>query len=317
MSIENIITDCKTLIQDFHKANPNWIVVIRWATATGKSRLSVNLSEFFDCEIISADSRQIFKYMDIWTDKASLEIRDRIPHHQIDTINPSQHYTAWQRKENTEKIIEDIQRKLKLPMIVGWTWLYIDSIYKNFSMPESPPDYPFREALFKKEESDPWYLYNELLKVDPIEAQKIHPKSTRYLIRALEIFHTTGKPKSEIMIANPVKWPILMIWLRRSKEDSNKLIDTRIQQMIKGWLIEETQKLVSMWYSPSLQSMQWIGYKQTVEFLDWKYDKETLIQKIQDATHYLAKKQRTRFRRYIADQKEHPKTNVTYKVYEL
>jgi tRNA dimethylallyltransferase len=317
MGIEEILIDCKKVINDFKKQYKNWVVIIRWATATGKSKLSIMLADFFDCEIISSDSRQIFKYMDIWTDKVSSEIRNRIPHHLIDFINPSEHYTAWQRKNDAEIVIENIQKRGRLPIVVGWTWLYIDTIYKNFSMPDSPPDYPFRDKLFKKEEIEPWFLYNELLKIDPIETKKIHPKSTRYLVRALEIFHTTWKPKSEIMVTNPVKQPILMIWLRRSKDDSNKLIDVRVEQMIKDWLIQETEKLLSMWYSPTLQSMQWIGYKQTVEFLNWKYDKETLIQEIQNATHHLAKKQRTRFRRYIADQKDNPKTNVTYKVYEL
>ena len=255
--------------------------------------------------------------MDIWTDKVSQDIRNKIPHHQIDIVDPSQHYTAWQRKTDSEKIIEWIIQKDKLPLIVGWTWLYIDTIYKNFSMPESPPNYKLRDELFKKEESDPWFLYRELSKIDPQESVKIHPKSTRYLIRALEIYYTTWKTKTEIMTSSAVKWPILMIWLWREKEDSNKLIDIRIEQMIKDWLIEETKKLLEMWYDSWLQSMQWIGYKQTIEFLNWQYDTQTLIQKIQDATHHLAKKQRTRFRRYINDQKENPKKNVTYKVYEL
>jgi len=113
------------------------------------------LSEFFDVEIISADSRQIFKYMDIGTDKVPLKIRKRIPHHQIDTIDPDERYTADQRQHDTKRIIKEIQKRKKLPMIVGGTGLYIDTIYKNFTMPDAEPNLALREQLYKQEESDP------------------------------------------------------------------------------------------------------------------------------------------------------------------
>lgn len=317
MEIENIVSQAKKDIKDFRKKNPNWIIMIWWATATGKSKLSILLSDFFDTEIISADSRQIFRYMNIGTDKVPEEILKKIPHHQINIVNPDERYTAWQRQHDTNKYIEEILKKWKLPIIVWWTWLYIDTIYKNFTMPETSPDLKLREELFKKEEAEEWFLHKELTKIDPEEALKIHPKSTRYLVRALEIYHTTWQKKSDTFLEQDVKRPILLIWLRRDKEETNKKINARIKEMLKSWLIEEVKWLLRQWYDISLQSMQWIGYKETIEYINWKYDIEKLEENIKRATHHLAKKQRSWFRRYIAESKGNPRKNITYKLYEL
>lgn len=315
--IEDILQEAKQEIINFHKKNPNWIIIIRWATATGKSKLSILLSQFFDTEIISADSRQIFKYMDIGTDKISLDIRKKIPHHQIDIIDPKERYTAGQRQQDTKNLIKEIQNRNRLPMIVGGTGLYIDTIYKNFTMPQAQPNPELRDQLYKQEESDPGSLHKELMKVDPEEASKIHHKSIRYLVRALEIYQTTWEKKSDTFIQQEVDQPILMIGLRRDKEETNKRINTRIKEMVKWWLIEEVKWLLEKWYSSDLQSMQGIGYKETVEYLKWEYDLEKLEENLKKTTHHLAKKQRTRFRRYVAEGKAAPKKNVTYKVFEL
>ncbi|PJA48277.1 MAG: tRNA (adenosine(37)-N6)-dimethylallyltransferase MiaA [candidate division SR1 bacterium CG_4_9_14_3_um_filter_40_9] len=317
MEIENIVSQVKEDITDFHTHHPNGIIIIRGATVTGKSKLSILLSEFFDVEIISADSRQIFKYMDIGTDKVPLKIRKRIPHHQIDTIDPDERYTAGQRQHDTKRIIKEIQKRKKLPMIVGGTGLYIDTIYKNFTMPDAEPNLALREQLYKQEESDPGSLHRELMKVDPEEAIKIHPKSTRYLVRALEIYKTTGEKKSDTFLQQEVDQPILMIGLRRNKEETNRRINIRIKEMLKGGLIDEVKGLQEKGYIPDLQSMQGIGYKETIEYLQGKYDIKKLEENLKKATHHLAKKQRTRFRRYIAEGKASPKKNVIYKVFEL
>jgi len=317
MKIEEILEESKKLITNFKQKNKNWIVIIWGATATGKTKLSILLSKFFDIEIISSDSRQIFKYMNIWTDKISNNIIQKIPHHQIDIINPDEAYTAWQRKKNTEIQISNIIKKNKIPFIVWWTWLYIDTIYKNYSMPECKPNEQLRSELFKKEEEQPGFLHTELQKIDPKEAKKIHPNSTRYLVRAIEIFHETWIPKSIACKENPVEQPILMLWLVRDKETTNKLIAKRITKMFDDWLIQEVKLLLKKWYKTNLQSMQGIGYKETIKYLEWEYDIETLKTNIQKNTQHLAKKQRTRFRRYINDSNKNPKNNVTYKIFKL
>jgi tRNA dimethylallyltransferase len=117
---------------------------------------------------------------------------------------------------------------------VGGTGLYLDTIYKNFTMPKSAPDYEFRQKMEEKEKAEPGFLYRELLNIDPEEAQKLHPNATKYLMRALEIYHTTGKTKTEEFVQQPVKHPLLMLGLRREKEETNRRINTRIKEMIKN-----------------------------------------------------------------------------------
>ena len=317
MDFSSILEDAKKTINSFKENNPDWVVVIWWATATWKSRLSVELSQFFPMEVISSDSRQIFRKMDIWTDKISSEIRAKIPHHQIDIVDPDQTYTAWEWKDDSEKIIDDILVRWKFPFIVWWTWLYIDTIYRNYSMPECSPHYDLRAELEEKEKKNPGILHQELMKVDPEEAAKLHPNSIRYIIRALEIFYVTWKTKTEGYIQQPVRHPLLMLWLWRDKETTNQLINARIKEMFKMWLVDEVDALLKGWYSPSLQSMQWIWYKEVVRYLQWEYNYEKMEEYLKRDTHHLAKKQRTWFRRYIAEWIQSPKENVMYKVRDL
>lgn len=317
MGIEKIIQEAKKEIESFREKNPDGVVIIRWATATGKSKLSILLSEYFDTEIISADSRQIFRYMNIGTDKVPDEILQKIPHHQINIVNPDETYTSGQRKNDVYNIIPDILSRKKLPMIVGGTWLYIDTVYKNFSMPDIPPDMQLRDELFAKEDKEPWILHKELMELDPEEASKLHPKSTRYIVRALEIFYKSGKKKTDTFISQPPQRPLLMLGLRREKEDTNMKINVRIKEMLKLWLVDEVKWLLTKGYSKNLQSMQWIGYKEVVEFLEGSYNFDEMEDRIKIATHQLAKKQRSRFRRYIAEGIQFPRERVTYKVWKL
>jgi len=317
MEIEDKYPEILQDVSNFYSKNPNGILVIRGATATGKSKLSILLAKDIPSEIISADSRQIFRYMNIGTDKVPLEIRNQIPHYQIDIVNPDQTYTAWQRKKDTQEYINQILNNENFPIIVWWTGLYIDTLYKNFSLPESAPNRELRKDLEEKEKQEPWYLHKELTKIDPEEAQKMHPNSLRYLIRALEIFYTTWKTKTEGFFQQPVEQPLFLLWLRREKEETNRKINARIKQMFQEWLIDEVNWLLKKWYKPDLQSMQWIGYKEIIGYLQWEYDREKTEELLKRNTHHLAKKQRTRFRRYVAEGKTSPKHNVTYKTYYL
>jgi len=317
MEVNDILLEVKDRCQRFLEQFDDWTIIIRWATATWKSKLSLLLSDFFDIEIISADSRQIFRWMDIWTDKVPLQRREKIPHHQIDIVNPDETYTAWQWKFDVENEVEEIIWRWKTPIIVWWTWLYIDTIYKNFQMPECPPNYEYRDELQKKEDSEPGYVYKLLKQIDPDEANKLHPNATRYIIRALEIYHETGKTKTDLFLHQPVRHPLLMLWLWREKEETNMRINARIKEMLKNWLVDEVKWLLDQWYSPSLQSMQGIGYKEVVSYIQWEYDYDSMEECLRKNTHYLAKKQRTWFRRYIAEWLQTPRENVEYEVYHL
>ncbi len=317
MDFSAILDDAKSTITTFKNQNPDGTIIIWGATATGKSRLSVELSAFFDLEVISSDSRQIFRMMDIGTDKIPADIRAKIPHHQINIVNPDESYTAGQRKEAADQQMDEILARGKVPFIVGGTGLYIDTIYKNFSMPECPPDPILRAELEEKEAKESGFLYRELMKVDPEEAQKLHPNATRYLIRALEIYKKTWITKTAGYIQQPPRHPLLMLGLWRDKESTNQLINTRIKEMFKNGLIEEVKWLLEAGYAPELQSMQGIGYKEVVGYLKGEYGKEKMEELLKRNTHHLAKKQRTWFRRYIAEGKQAPKARVSYKVWEL
>lgn len=240
-----------------------------------------------------------------------------MPHHQIDIVNPDETYTAGQRKVDVEREVEEILGHNKHPIIVWWTGLYIDTIYKNFLMPECPPNYEYRLELENKEKIKPWFVYDMLKKIDPQEASKLHPNAIRYIIRALEIYHETWKTKTELFLHQPVTHPLLMIWLWREKEETNRRINLRIKEMIKTWLVDEVQWLLNQWYKSDLQSMQWIWYKEVVGYLQGEYDAEMMEELLNLNTQHLAKRQRTWFRRYIAEWNHTPRENVEYEVYNL
>jgi tRNA dimethylallyltransferase len=195
---------------------------------------------------------------------------------------------------------------------VWWTWLYIDTIYKNFSMPEIPPQRDLRWKYQQLEDQQPWILRQKLYKIDPQEAQKHHPNSTRYIIRALEIFDYTKKKKSELIQQLPVRHPLLMIGLRREKEDTNRRINNRIDHMIAQWLKQEVEQLINQGFHRTTQSLQTIGYKETIDYIDGIITKNERTERIKINTHQFAKRQRTRFKRYIHDANNNPKHNVTY-----
>ncbi len=308
-----MIEKIKSTILDFYDKNKNWVIFIVWPTASWKTELSINLIKSgLNWEIISADSRQIFRYMNIWTDKVSKEIRNIIPHYLIDFLNPDEFYTAKDWKIDTLKYINKIRKKNKIPFIVWWTWLYTDTIYKNYSLPDAPPDFEFRKKLYTLEKEKPWILREKLNHIDPTEANKLHKNSTRYIIRALEIYEKTWKPKSKVCFEQDVPFPILLIIKRADKETANNKINKRIEYMIKNWLIEEVKEILDMWYKENCQWLQSIWYKEIIPYLKWEYNLDKTKEILKRNTHRYAKKQRIFFKRYILDMKAKPKKNVKY-----
>ena len=300
-------------VKTWIEKNPNGVVFIVWPTASWKTQLSIDLiNSWINAEVVSADSRQIFKYMDIWTDKISKEIREQIPHHLIDFLEPDQKYTAWDWKQDAMEKIQDIQRRWKTAFVVWWTGLYTDTIYKNYSLPDAKPDFKFREKLYKLEEENPWILWERLNKIDPQEAMKLHPHSTRFIIRALEIYEKTWKPKSEVCYEQEVPFPILMIIKWAEKEVANPKINKRIKEMFQAWLVDEVKKLLDMGYTIENQALQSIGYKEIIWYLEWKYNLEKAEELLKKNTHHYAKRQRSFFRRYLQDMRANPKKNVEY-----
>lgn len=233
----------KEYITQLRETHPDLVVIIYGPTATGKSGLSLRLADLFvkensRVEIISADSRQVYRYMDIGTDKISSEHRDRIPHYGIDLVDPDGEYSAHRRQQDTKNWISDILGRSGLPMIVGGTGLYIDTIYKNFNLPQDvKANRERRTELDEFELQEPGYLWNYLKSIDPDTAAEFHPKNTRYLIRAIEIYEQTGIPKSILAQEHPVDHPLLMISLSRDRDTTKELIRTRVEEMIERGLI--------------------------------------------------------------------------------
>ena len=316
--LDSIFAGISDKVKQFSDTQIDGVVILWWATSTGKTSLWVRLSEYHNIEIISADSRQIYRHMDIGTDKIWQDIQWQVIHHMIDIVDPDETYTAGQRKEQAKKLISEIHARGRIPVIVWGTWLYIDMLYKNFAMPDVAPDQEWRDQMMEYEIDSPGFLFDQLQKVDPDEAMKHHPNSLRYVLRALEIYHKTGIPKSELAKELPVQRPLLMIGLWRDKEDTNKRINKRIKEMLVGWkLIEENRKLLDMWYTLDHTAMNGIWYKEVVWYIQWEYNLNRCEELMKRNTHRYAKRQRSRFRRYIMDSKARPKDDVEYVLIEL
>lgn len=306
-----------SVVDDFWSKHADGVVVIRWATATGKTALSVALADRYPLEVVSSDSRQVFIGMDVGTDKVSKTIREKLPHHCMDVVRPDEKYTAWQWQQDAYAAIQSIHDRNKQAVVAGGTGLYIDTLYKNYRMPYAPPQPERRAAMMQKEENDPGFLYQWLQQIDPVTAARLHPNALRYILRALEIYEITGQPKSIACGEQEVDYPLLMLGLRREKEDAEKRIVTRIQEMIESELAQEVQGLLDQWYGQDLQSMQGIGYKETVRFLQGSIDKQQRQDELEQATLRLAKRQRSRFRRYLRDAIHQPKKKVQYACFDI
>lgn len=277
------------------------LVVIVGPTAVGKTEIAIEVAKNIDAEIISADSMQIYRYMDIGTAKPTLEERQGIIHHMIDIINPDEKFSAADFQARAKEYIKNVYRRNKIPLLTGGTGFYINSICYNYTFSNAQKDDSFRKLLQKQaRQYGNQYLYKKLQKLDPIAAQKIHPNNLRRVIRAIEVCIKTGKPFSyyeEKTKKQESQFDLLMYGLTRPRDELYQRIDERVNNMINAGLITEVQKLLKMGYSPELNSMQGLGYRQIINYL---YGKTTLSEAIylisKDTRHY-AKRQYTWFLR--------------------
>jgi tRNA dimethylallyltransferase len=280
------------------------VIAIVGPTAVGKSELALHLAQYFPIEIISADSRQVYRYMDIGTNKPSLAERASVPHHVIDVIEPDEDFSLAMYHQLAMEALEAIQQKGKLPLLVGGSGLYVWSLVEGWKIPEVPPDQKLRCQLeARAEQEDSQSLYRELQDIDPMAAEKINPSNTRRIIRALEIYHITGQPPSQLQRKKAPSFPILVIGLTRERSELYRRIDGRVDKMIQGGLVEEVEQLLKRGYSPSLPSMSGIGYKQIGQFLRGEMTLPQAIDKIKYETHRLARHQYAWFR--IGDSRIH------------
>jgi len=281
-------------------AEKNKIVVIVGPTASGKSKVALELAERFDGEIINADSMQVYRYMDIGTAKPSAVDRERVRHHLIDIRDPDEDFDAARFQEEASKAILDIVNRGHVPIVVGGTGLYIKALTEGiFDAPGS--DKELREKLRKEAEvSGLSALYNKLSEVDPESAGRIDPRNTHRIIRALEIFYLTGIPisqhqKSHAFSERP--YDCLKIGLSVERETLYKRIDDRVDNMVKEGLVEEVSHIIAMGYRPETKAMHALGYSQICNYLEGRYSLDEAVSLIKKETRHYAKRQMTWFRR--------------------
>ncbi len=266
----------------------NKLLVILGPTASGKSDLAIKIAKLFNGEIISADSRQIYKEMNIGTAKP---IKDNL-HHLLDLINPDKHFSAAQYKELAYKTIKDIQNRNKLPILCGGTGLYISSIIENWQFPKIPPQEKLRKELEKKSTEQLFEIYQ---KIDPNGAKFIDKKNKRRLIRAIEVSKANNKPFWQQRRKNKPPFKTLLIGIKLSKEELKKRIAKRTKKMIKMGLKIEVKILIKKYrWIPSLQT---IGYQEWKQYFDNKINKKEVQNLIELHTIQYSKRQMTWFKK--------------------
>lgn len=268
------------------------LVALIGPTGVGKSHLALRLAQQFGGEIVNADSRQVYRYMDIGTAKPSPEELSLIPHHLINIINPDEDFSLAQYQQLAHRAIEDIQQRSKLALLVGGSGQYVWSVLEGWVIPQVPPDPKFRHSLEEKAvKVSKDELYQELMKVDPMAAQRIDPRNVRRVIRALEVYRSTEMPISQLQYKKAPLFNALIIGLTTDRGKLYRRIDSRVDQMIKQGLVAEVERLINMGYDLSLPAMSSIGYKQIGMFLRGKITVATAIQQIKYETHRIARHQ--------------------------
>jgi len=273
----------------------NSLVAIVGPTAIGKSSLALELSQTFHGEIINADSRQVYSYMDIGTAKPTAEERALVPHHLIDVVYPDQNFSLALYQSKAREAMENIQGKGKAALLVGGSGLYVWSLLEGWRIPPVPPDPILRrelEAIAQSEGTE--RLYEELKQLDPAAAQRIDPRNARRVIRALEVCRQ-GLPFSQLQGKEPFV-NSLVIGLTTDRTDLYQQIDARVDSMMEKGLLTEVEELIAKGYGLDLPSMSGLGYKQLGMVLQGKTDLPTAIQQIKFDTHRFARHQYSWFR---------------------
>ena len=282
----------------------NRLVAIIGPTAIGKSRLAFHLAQDFNAEIVSADSRQVYRYMDIGTAKPTREELSVVPHHLIDTITPSEDFSLGQYQRLAGKAIESIQQRGRLPLLVGGSGLYVWAVLEGWQIPRVPPDTEFRARMEKQvAQFGIDRLYKELVRIDPLAAKGIDPRNVRRVIRALEINRHVRVPVRELRGKGMISDNCLIIGLTADRTEIYRRTDARVDDMIDRGFVAEVKKLLGMGYGLELPAMSGIGYKQIGRYLLGEFDLAKAIEQIKVETHRLVRHQYNWFR--LKDERIH------------
>jgi tRNA dimethylallyltransferase len=274
----------------------NKLIAIVGPTAVGKSKLAIHLAAAFDGEVVSADSRQVYRYMDIGTAKPSPQERALIPHHLIDVVDPDEDFSLALYQEMANRAVEDIQRRGKLAILVGGSGLYVWAVIDSWCIPHIPPDVTLRNSLEERAKREGYMaLYEELELVDLASAKRIDPRNVRRVIRAIEVCRLSGAPFSQLQRSSPL-FRTLVLGLTTERADLYRRIDSRVDGMIEGGLIQEVEGLLERGYSLDLPSMSGLGYKQMGQYLKEEIDLDQAVKRIKYETHRFARHQYAWFR---------------------
>lgn len=267
------------------------IIAVVGPTASGKTAFAVNLAHQINGEIVSADSRLVYKGFDIGTAKPTLKEREGIPHYMIDIAEPETDYSAGLYLKDAEKIIKDILSRGKVPIIAGGTGLYLNILLMNYDLPKVEPDYDLREKLKKTDN-----LYEILSSLDPQTALEIDPNDRKKLIRAIEIVKLTGKPLSKSRGRKEPEYDVEWLGLNYPREELYDRINRRVDLMIENGLVEETEKLLEK-HGRINNILYTIGYQEMVSYLDGILTLDEAVDKLKQNTRRYAKRQLTWFRK--------------------
>ncbi|MBX3001142.1 MAG: tRNA (adenosine(37)-N6)-dimethylallyltransferase MiaA [Caldilineaceae bacterium] len=279
------------------------LIVITGPTAVGKTALSIELCQRFDGEVVSADSRQIYRLMDIGTAKPSPEEQARVRHHLIDIRNPEEVLSVAEYQSLAYAAIDDIHRRRKIPFLVGGAALYLNAVIKGLRIPDVPPNPQLRTELEAFAAAEGYAaLYERLKTLDPTTAARIDGRNVRRVVRALEIRLATGQPKSELEGEDPPPYRVLSIGLDLPRDQLYARIDARVEKMVASGLIEETQRLLEAGYLPTLPALTSLGYGEITAYLRGEMDLPAAVERIQIETHRFVRHQYSWFRRMDAVQ---------------
>lgn len=269
------------------------LVVIVGPTAVGKNEVARELAKRIGGEIVSCDSRQVYRYLDIGTAKPTKEERREIPHHLIDIIEPDKEFNAFLYARKAHKVISGIQRRKGIPILVGGSGLYLRAVIDGISL-KAGRDKKIREGLEKFGSN---YLYKKLKKVDPETASRLHPHDRVRIIRALEVHKLTGEPISTLQRLSKRRpdYVLMMIGLKRGREELYQRINERVDRMMGEGLVEEVRGLLEKGFSKDLIARKGLGYKEIIGYLNGEYDLKEAIQLLKRNTRRFAKRQLTWF----------------------
>lgn len=276
------------------------ICILAGPTAVGKTEISLALAKSLCGEIISADSAQVYKYMDIGTAKLRAEEMQGIRHYMIDEVDPDMNFSVSEFRERAELYIGEINEGGKLPIITGGTGLYINSLLNNLNFTDSVSDEGYRKEMQETAQlKGSEYIHSMLKAVDPVSHKKLHPNDLRRVIRALEVYKHTGKPISyfqEESRKQPSKYHFAYIALTMNRQRLYDRIDKRVDNMIDMGLVEEVEGLLNKGYDKELNSMQALGYKEVADYLHGFTSKEEMVRILKRDSRHYAKRQLTWFR---------------------